>query len=270
MSTRRLIRHTLTGLALAGLLAGLDTATAQVRFDMGIALPGVRIGVNVPAYPQLVPVPGYPVYYAPDLDMNLFFYDGLYWVYTGDQWYASSWYDGPWELIAPAMVPAFILRIPIVYYRRPPAFFLGWNRYAAPRWGEHWGTDWQRRRPEWDRWDHRNIPQRAPLPRYQRHYPRERYPDRSRQRALENRYYGYRPRDFRDRRVRQAPGRAVPRANRPPMAQRPRGQYPPGNHDSARQRERSAAPQGQARRGHSPRARGNARDERARGDEPAH
>jgi hypothetical protein len=56
----------------------------------------VSIGINVPIYPRLVVVPGYPVYYAPQLDSNYFFYDGLYWVFQDDNWYQSSWYNGPW------------------------------------------------------------------------------------------------------------------------------------------------------------------------------
>lgn len=35
---------------------------------------------QAPAYPDLVQVPGYPVYYAPRVNENLFFYDGQYWV----------------------------------------------------------------------------------------------------------------------------------------------------------------------------------------------
>ena len=43
--------------------------------------PSINIGINVPVYPELVLVPGYPVYYDPRADWNYFFYDGLYWVY---------------------------------------------------------------------------------------------------------------------------------------------------------------------------------------------
>jgi hypothetical protein len=32
----------------------------------------ISIGINLPLYPELVPVPGYPVYYAPQLDSNFF------------------------------------------------------------------------------------------------------------------------------------------------------------------------------------------------------
>ena len=46
-------------------------------------------------YPELVVVPNYPVYYAPGVNTNLFFYDGLYWVYQGDNWYAIPGTTGP-------------------------------------------------------------------------------------------------------------------------------------------------------------------------------
>ena len=95
------MRHGLrNGLLVLGLVIGsVTSATAQV--SIGIGLPGVSIGINLPVYPQLVPVPGYPVYYAPQVNSNYFFYDGMYWVYQSDNWYASSWYNGPWGLVAP-------------------------------------------------------------------------------------------------------------------------------------------------------------------------
>ena len=112
-------------------------ATAQVSVGSGLA--GVNITVNVPVYPQLVRVPGYPVYYAPQVSSNYFFYDGMYWLYERDNWYASSWYNGPWGPIAPDAVPLYILRVPVRYYRRPPAYFHGWRPDAPPRWGETLG-----------------------------------------------------------------------------------------------------------------------------------
>ena len=75
----------------------------------------VSISIGVPAYPRLVVVPGYPVYYAPQVQANYFFYDGMYWVYQADNWYASSWYNGPWWYVEPYAVPVYILRIPVRY-----------------------------------------------------------------------------------------------------------------------------------------------------------
>ncbi len=183
-------------LALSMLLGPLTSAHAQVSVGVGIAVPGVSIGINMPAYPELVQVPGYPVYYDPRADSNYFFYDGMYWVYQGDNWYASSWYNGPWYQVEPMHVPLFVLRVPVRYYRRPPPYFHGWRPDGPPRWGEHWGHDWERHRPGWDRWDRRYTPRPAPLPHYQRQYSGDRYPrDPEQFRSIRSEHYRYRPRE---------------------------------------------------------------------------
>src|SRR5712691_9734481 len=166
------------------LLCSVSSAVAQVS-----------IGINLSLYPELVPVPGYPVYYAPRMEANYFFYDGLYWVYQGDTWYASSWYNGPWWIARPEVVPVFVLRIPVGYYRRPPVYFRGWRSDAPPRWGEHWGRDWEQRRSGWDRWDRSSVPRPAPLPVYQRQYSGDRYPRLEQQHPLHGQQYRYEPRD---------------------------------------------------------------------------
>jgi hypothetical protein len=198
----------------AALLGVCGSATAQISIEVG--LPSIRIGVRLGGYPDLVAVPGYPVYYAPQLDSNLFFYDGLYWVYAQDRWYSSSWYDGPWDLMEPEAVPYFVLRVPVQYYRQPPVYFRGWAREAPPRWGEHWGRDWEQRHGDWDRWDRRSAPAPAPLPTYQRQYSGERYPDAGRQRELRENNYRYQPHEavVRQQYSRPAPAPA-PRADRP-------------------------------------------------------
>jgi len=168
-------------------------ATAQV--SVGYDAPGVSIGLNIGTYPQLELIPGYPVYYAPQLGTNYFFYDGMYWVYDGENWYTSAWYDGPWELVAPVAVPLYILRVPVRYYRRPPPYFRAWAASAPPHWGEHWGSSWEQRRRGWDRWDRSVVQAPAPLPTYQRQYSGNRYPQVQQQQALQEQHYRYRPRD---------------------------------------------------------------------------
>ena len=146
------------------LLLSSTSSTVAAQVAIGVGIPGIRIAVNVPVYPQLVLVPGYPVYYAPQVDSNYFFYDGMYWVFQGDNWYASAWYNGPWALIPPDAVPLFVLRVPVRYYRRPPVYFRGWSSNAPPRWGEHWGHAWEQQRAGWDRWNRAAAPAPAPLP----------------------------------------------------------------------------------------------------------
>jgi hypothetical protein len=178
---------------LLGLFFAPTPAAAQV--SIGIGLPGVSIGINLPSFPELVVVPDYPVYYAPRGDVNLFFYDGMYWAYERDNWYASSWYNGPWGLVGPEVVPVFVLRIPVRYYRHPPVAWAGWRSDAPPRWGERWGHDWEQRRSGWDRWDRRARHAPAPLPVYQRQYSGDRYPGVEQQQVLQREKYRYEPKE---------------------------------------------------------------------------
>ena len=189
------------------------TTVAPAQVAVGISLPGVSIGINQPAYPDLVLVPGYPVYYAPGSPLNYFFYDGLYWVYQNDEWYSSEWFNGPWTLTDPYSVPLFLLRVPVRYYRQPPPYFAGWDRDAPPRWGEHWGGNWEQRRHGWDHWDRRAAPAPAPLPVYQRRFSGGRYPGVAQQQQLHAQNYHYQPREAVVReRYRQQPTRPAPPA----------------------------------------------------------
>jgi len=183
-------------LVLGVLMSPLAASPAHAQVSVGIGFPHVSIGINLPAYPRLVRVPYYPVYYAPQLQANYFFYDGMYWVYQDDNWYVSSWYNGPWAFVDRMDVPLFILRVPVRYYRHPPAYFHGWRADAPPRWGDHWGRDWEQHRSGWDKWDRRAAPSRAPLPSYQRQYSGDRYPRQvERQYQLQEQKYRYQPRD---------------------------------------------------------------------------
>ncbi len=179
------MRNTLiAALILAGTIALPSTAAVSVS-----------IGINLPAYPVLQRVPGYPVYYAPRLNSNYFFYDGLYWVYERDNWYASPWYNGPWDMVDRYEVPVYLLRVPVRYYRSAPVYFREWRADAPPHWGDHWGSSWEQRRSGWDRWDRRSVPSAAPLPVYQRQYSGDRYPDRSQQIVIHTQSYRYEPRE---------------------------------------------------------------------------
>jgi hypothetical protein len=232
------------------LCCSATSAVAQV--SVGIGIPGVSIGINLPVYPQLVAVPGYPVYYAPHLNSNFFFYDGMYWVYQGDNWYASSWYNGPWGLVGPQYVPLYVLRIPVRYYRVPPPYFRGWKADAPPRWGEHWGDDWSQQRRGWDQWNRKSVPAPAPLPSYQRQYSGDRYPRQiEQQQALRNQNYRYQPRDpvvqQHDQAQRSQAGAPQDRGSGPQDVQRASPQGPPQKDVNAGPQQRGPAAQDQGR-----------------------
>jgi hypothetical protein len=181
------------------LLQGCSTAppyrsSGQVAVGSGYS--GVNIGINYSSYPELVPIPGHPVYYDPRVNSNYFFYDNLYWVLQGSNWYSSGWYNGPWDRVDYYDMPAYVLRIPVRYYRQPPQYFRGWLVDAPPRWGDHWGRDWEQRRSGWDRWDQGSPPRLAPLPSYQRHYSGDHYPHSAeQQRQIRSENDRYRPRN---------------------------------------------------------------------------
>ena len=151
------------------LLVALSLLLCRVAFSdtqpsVGTIAPDVSGGFHMPSYPDLVVVPGTPVYYAPHVAANFFFYDSKYWIYQVDGWYASRGYDGPWGFVAPDAVPVQLLRVPVLYYCQPPSYFRGWLTDALPRWGEFWGREWDRRHNGWDRWDRNTVPAPEPLP----------------------------------------------------------------------------------------------------------
>ena len=119
----------------------------------------------------------------------------MYWVYERDTWYASTWYNGPWGLVSQGAVPLYILRVPVRYYRQPPAYFHGWRSDAPPRWGERWGPAWAQSHTGWNRWNRGASPPPAPVPTYQRQYSGSRYPPVQQQQALQSQHYRYQPRD---------------------------------------------------------------------------
>jgi hypothetical protein len=155
-----------SGLVTAGMLLGTCApAVAQVS-----------IGINLRAYPELVVVPGYPVYYAQQLDSNFFVYADPHWVYAQAGRYAGSWYDRRWVAVAPEGAPFFLSRVPVRYDRQPPRYFSEWAHEAPPRWGEHWGGNWEGHGGGWDRWSRAFAAAPAALPTDQYEYSAERYP----------------------------------------------------------------------------------------------
>jgi hypothetical protein len=210
------MRYRFIALCIALVCAATAAPAAQVS---------VSIGINVPVYPQLAVVPGYPVYYAPGVRGNFFFFDGMYWVFEGDNWYMSSWYNGPWESVMPAYVPYYVLRVPVRYYRAPPPYFRGWQPSGPPRWGQHWGPQWEQQHRDWNKWNRRAVPAPAPLPTYQRRYSGERYPHTEQQPDLQGRNYRYQPRsDVARQHYQQQAERRTP----VPSQRSPQGAPPPG------------------------------------------
>jgi hypothetical protein len=208
-------------IALLLLVASVLPASAQTYYD---------IDVDLPTFPEMEPIADSPVYYAPNVPSNYFFYDGLYWDYYNDGWYTSTWYNGPWEYVDPIYVPTYVLWVPIRYYRRPPAYFRHWNSGRPPRWGEHWGRDWQDRHNANFGGNNARPAVRAPLPNYQRQYNRNNYPRGAQQFSLHGQNYGYRPHEgviqqhYQSRGMWSVPGLWEPPRPQPKSQQQPQQQ----------------------------------------------
>ena len=84
----------------------MTRALFAILFFLACAFPAAAqeyydVGVDLPQYPEMLPIPDSPVYYAPAVDSNYFYYDGNYWDYASDGWYTSPWYNGPWTYVDP-------------------------------------------------------------------------------------------------------------------------------------------------------------------------
>jgi len=112
-----------------GLLIAVP-AMADVDVHVNIPLPPP---IPFPAPPQVIVIPETNVYAAPDVDADLYFWNGKWWRYWQGRWYRSPYYNRGW-----------------VYYRGIPPFYFNvdphWRRYYREHnWYGH-------------RWEYKPIP----------------------------------------------------------------------------------------------------------------
>ncbi len=95
---------------------------AAVDIRVSIPLPPL---IAFPAPPAVVVIPETYVYFVPDVEEEIFFYDGWWWRPWQGRWYRSRHYGSGWA-----------------YYKRVPSFYnkihTGWrNDYRDRRWKGH-------------------------------------------------------------------------------------------------------------------------------------
>jgi hypothetical protein len=97
---------------------------------------GVEVNISLPmpivfaAPPVVVVIPGTYVYAVPDIDEDIFFYNGWWWRPWEGRWYRSRHYDSGW---------AWYRSVPSFHSRIPPRWR---NDYREHRWG---GREWNYR-----------------------------------------------------------------------------------------------------------------------------
>jgi hypothetical protein len=107
-----------------------SSTMAAVEVDISISLPPPIVFA---APPELIVLPETYVYVVPDLNDEIYFYNGWWWRLWEGRWYRSHYYDRGWR-----------------YYKKVPSFYFdvdpGWRVfYRNNNWYGH-------------RWNHERIP----------------------------------------------------------------------------------------------------------------
>src|SRR5690348_3122328 len=117
--TRKIVVSTMAMLLCAGLMTAPGAHAADVHVGINIGVPPPP-PVVIESPPPLVVVPQSPVYYAPSLPFNYFYYGGLYYTFHEGHWFSAGSYAGPWTYITVARVPRPVIAVPVRYYKVPP------------------------------------------------------------------------------------------------------------------------------------------------------
>jgi len=165
-------RALLLATALAAFLGfALPASQAEASVSVGVSIgTGHRGGfaLSFSSRPNVVLIPSSRVYYAPDLDEDLYSYDDEWYYCDGDNWYSGPSYDGPFVAIAFTSVPYQIRTVPVSYRRhwggytgyRAPAYrapVTNTNyRYRAPATHSYPTRTWSDRNSQNRQWNDRN------------------------------------------------------------------------------------------------------------------
>jgi hypothetical protein len=166
----------------AALALDINIGDGDIRIRTGIEAPPQ---VEFAGPPELVPIPGRYVYFVPDINFDLFFYQRHWFRPYKKHWFRSDNYAGSWEHVRQA--PSPLIDLPQDYRTIPPGY------YRIP-YGEL--------RNNWERWE------------------REKYWDR----RLEDRGNGERERERQNRDVRPERERDHPE-DRDVQPERERNRY---------------------------------------------
>jgi hypothetical protein len=204
---------------------------ARVDISIGISVPPLFV-LNAP--PVVVPMPDADnVYVVPDIDIDIFFWSGWWWMPWEGRWYRSHYYDRGW---------AYYNSVPVFYFDVDP----GWRRYYREgNWyGHRWNYEripYQRLQQNWRSWHNNRYWERRKTWGIENYRPR---PQQQRQelRGQRQEQYRQRPEVRQHQQLRQSqvprPGiqpQGKSQVQRPqrkqPQNQRPQGQQPRGIRD---------------------------------------
>ena len=128
---RKMICDTLGPPVILGLLltlGGTQGARADVRVNINLGPPPIVVAEP----PGVVLIPGSQVFFVPEPEIDIFFYNGYWWSPRGPRWYRARAYNGPWVIIERRYVPGPVYRVPrnyrSVYERERPIPYGQWKK----------------------------------------------------------------------------------------------------------------------------------------------
>ena len=136
------------GIMFSTLIVYAPKSAADVSVNIGIGVPLPR--VVIPAPPPVVVIPGTYVYFASDVDVEIFFYHGYWYRPHHGHWYRAKGYNGPWHNIRSARVPHVVRDVPPDFRRHVHQH----ERIRHRDLEKNWQT-WERDK-HWDKLDDRH------------------------------------------------------------------------------------------------------------------
>ena len=173
---------------------------AAVDIHVSIPLPPLIVFA---APPEVIVIPETYVYVVPDIDVDIFFYNGWWWRPWGGRWYRSHYYNRGWG-----------------YYNNVPSFYFdvdpGWRGYYRDHnwYGHRWNYEripHQRLQQSWKSWQNDRRWERRGTWGVQSYQPR---PQQQRQELRQQRQQQYQ----------QRPEVQQHQQQRQPQVQKPQGQ----------------------------------------------
>lgn len=115
------MRKSIHGAMAAGVLfvafivpGSMNEVSAQINVNINIGPPPITV-VEPPA---VVMIPNSMIYFVPQVEYDVFFYDNYWWSPRGSQWYRASAYNGLWVIIENHSIPAPVYGVPKDYRQR--------------------------------------------------------------------------------------------------------------------------------------------------------
>ena len=222
----------LLGIILLSLVIVAPVSTiAGINIDIGISLPPP---VVFGAPPDVIVLPDTnDVYVVPDINVDMFFWNGWWWRPWEGRWYRSRYYNRGW---------AYYNRVPSFYFDVDPA----WRRYYRDHnWqGHRWNYERipdRQLQQNWKSWHNSRYWERQGTPAVQGYQSR---PQQQRQELRHQRQEQYKQRPEVRKNLQQQQQRhqqpIQPRGGQPQREQRPQVQH---SQPQAEQRQRGPQPQ---------------------------